>query len=163
MKLKKQKSVFLYPKTPYNFDASMHKPSHFPSPDVLWQKGIKWETMLWKNKKLGLKFENKGSVAKPKVKLTIYASNKVDSDFVNSFVGEIKHRLNLDLDLKDFNQRFKSNPQLGLIIKKWKGMGPLNYSSLYEYLIIGIILQNCTVKRSVQMMEALFKNYGSLF
>lgn len=162
MRFKKQKSVFLHPKAPYNFDASMHKPSHFPTPDVLWQKGIKWQTMLWENKKLGLRFENKGGVVKPKVKLTIYARSKINNDFVNDLVKEIKYRLSFDLDLKDFNQRFKSDSQLGPIIKKWKGLRPLNYSSLYEYLIIGIMLQNCTVKRSIQMMKDLFINYGTL-
>jgi N-glycosylase/DNA lyase len=32
--------------------------------------------------------------------------------------------------------------------------------SLYEYLVIGIVLQNCTVRRSVNMMQVLFENYG---
>jgi 3-methyladenine DNA glycosylase/8-oxoguanine DNA glycosylase len=162
MKLKKQKSVFLYPKAPYNFDASMHKPGHFSTPDVFWQKGTKWQTMLWQNKKLGLKFEDKGTVAKPKVKLSIYSAGKVDDDFASNLVKELKYRLRFGLDLKEFNRHFKSDPQLGPIIKKWRGLRPLNYSSLYEYLIIGVMLQNCTVRRSIQMMEALFKKYGTL-
>jgi 3-methyladenine DNA glycosylase/8-oxoguanine DNA glycosylase len=39
-------------------------------------------------------------------------------------------------------------------------MRPLNCNSLYEYLIIAIVLQNATVRRSVQMMQALFEAYG---
>ena len=41
-------------------------------------------------------------------------------------------------------------------------MRPLNYSSLYEYLITAIVLQNATVRRSVNMMQALYDQYGTL-
>lgn len=41
-------------------------------------------------------------------------------------------------------------------------MRPGHPSSLYEYLIIGIVLQNATVRRSVQMFKALLENYGTL-
>lgn len=34
--------------------------------------------------------------------------------------------------------------------------------SLYEFLVITIVLQNTTVKRSVYMLQALFNNYGTL-
>jgi 3-methyladenine DNA glycosylase/8-oxoguanine DNA glycosylase len=40
-------------------------------------------------------------------------------------------------------------------------MRPLNYSSLYEYLVIAIVLQNATVRRSVSMMQALLEDYGT--
>lgn len=40
-------------------------------------------------------------------------------------------------------------------------MRPGHPSSLYEYLIIGIVLQNATVRRSVQMFQALLEHYGT--
>jgi 3-methyladenine DNA glycosylase/8-oxoguanine DNA glycosylase len=40
-------------------------------------------------------------------------------------------------------------------------MRPGHPSSLYEYLIIGIVLQNATVRRSIQMFKALLENYGT--
>ena len=40
-------------------------------------------------------------------------------------------------------------------------MRPGHPSSLYEYLIIGIVLQNATVRRSVQMFKALLESYGT--
>jgi 3-methyladenine DNA glycosylase/8-oxoguanine DNA glycosylase len=42
------------------------------------------------------------------------------------------------------------------------GMRPMHYGSLYEYLNVAIVLQNATVRRSVNMLQALFENYGSL-
>jgi 3-methyladenine DNA glycosylase/8-oxoguanine DNA glycosylase len=41
-------------------------------------------------------------------------------------------------------------------------MKPLNHNSLYEYLIIAIVLQNAAILRSVNMMQALFESYGTL-
>lgn len=38
----------------------------------------------------------------------------------------------------------------------------MSYSSLYEYLIIAIVLQNAPVRRSVSMMQALLEAYGTL-
>jgi 3-methyladenine DNA glycosylase/8-oxoguanine DNA glycosylase len=162
MKLKKNRSIKLTPIAPFNFNPSLHKPSHFPSADSYWKPGTRWQTMLWQKKKLGLKFENQGTVNKPKVKLTVWSYKPLSDQFLDSLITEIDYRYSFGLDLKEFNQKFSHDSQLGPIIEKWKGMRPLNYSSLYEYLIIGLMLQNCTVKRSVQMMQVLFENYGTL-
>ncbi|RPI26812.1 MAG: hypothetical protein EHM70_18540 [Chloroflexota bacterium] len=61
-----------------------------------------------------------------------------------------------------FYQRFEADPELCPILAKWRGMRPLNYSSLYEYLMIAIVLQNATVRRSVNMMQVLLETYGTL-
>ncbi len=162
IKLKLQKTVRVKPTKPFNFDATFHKPDHFASGDNLWEPGIRWQTWNWQGKKLGIKFVNLGTITNPLVEIKIYAKNKFKKDFVNSLLDEIKYRYNFDLDLKPFYKEFKDDKILGSIIKKWRGMRPGHPSSLYEYLIIGIVLQNATVKRSMQMLQALFENYGSL-
>ena len=78
-----------------------------------------------------------------------------------TLLDEINYRYGFQEDFSEFNERFKDDPQLGPIIKKWPGMRVMSLQSLYEYLVIGIILQNCTVKRSVNMMQVLFENYGT--
>ena len=109
----------------------------------------------------GLKIENKGTVSKPQIALSVWSKKALGQKFQDGLINEINHRYNLQCDLLDFNRRFRSDPQLGPVIKKWRGMR-LNCGSLYEYLIIAIILQNATVRRSVNMMQALFENYGTL-
>ena len=64
--------------------------------------------------------------------------------------------------MRGFYKAFKNDKVLAPIIKKWKGMRPGHPSSLYEYLIIGIVLQNATVRRSIQMFQALLENFGEL-
>lgn len=71
------------------------------------------------------------------------------------------NRCNLRLDLGAFYARFQADPQLGPALARWPGMRPSAFASLYEYLIIAIVLQNATVRRSVQMMQALFEAYGT--
>jgi len=162
IKLKLQKTVKIKPTKPFAFDSTFHKPDHFTSGDNLWQQGIRWQTWNWQKTLLGIKFVNKGTINNPIVAIKIYAKNKLNKEFINSLINEIKYSYNFDLDLKDFYKKFKNNKILSLIIKKWKGMRPGHPSSLYEYLIIGIVLQNASVKRSVQMFQALLENYGKL-
>ncbi len=161
-KLKLQRIVKVKPTKPFDFDSTFHKPDHFTSGDNLWKTGIRWQTWNWQGKKLGIKFIDCGTVMNPLITIKIYAKNKLAKDFVNSLITEIKYLFNLDLDLKPFYKQFKSNKRLSPIIKKWRGMRPGHPSSLYEYLIIGIVLQNATVRRSLQMFQVLLENYGSL-
>ena len=160
--LKKVKTLELAPTAPFNFDATFHKPDHFTSGDNFWEPGIRWQTWNWEGKLLGLKFINQGKVTVPKISVEIYFSSELETAFIDSLVKEIEYRYNLRLDLTDFYCRFKTDKILGPIMEKWRGMRPGHPSSLYEYLLIGIVLQNATVKRSIQMFRALLENYGIL-
>jgi len=159
--LRAKRSLEIVPTAPFNFDATLHKPDHFPAADTRWEPGTRWQTMLWRGKPLGLRFENKGTVARPRIALSIWSARQLDPDFISRLTNEIIYRYNLQLDLTEFYSRFKSHPTLGPVVRKWRGMRPLNYSSLYEYLIIAIVLQNATVRRSVNMIQALLENYGT--
>jgi 3-methyladenine DNA glycosylase/8-oxoguanine DNA glycosylase len=159
--LKAKHVIELYPAAPFDFDATLYNPSHFPTADHEWQPGIRWQTLLWQKQRLGLKFENQGTVDRPKITLSIWSKEKLDRQFVKGLTDEITYRYNLQLDLAEFNRRFEHDPHMGPIIDRWRGMRPLNYSSLYEYLIIAIVLQNATVRRTVQMMQALYERYGT--
>jgi 3-methyladenine DNA glycosylase/8-oxoguanine DNA glycosylase len=157
-----KRGVELIPTAPFNFDATLHKPDHFPSADNAWEPGVRWQTMLWQGERLGLKFENRGDVDQPKVSLSIWSAETLSQDFIEKLAEEINYRYNFLFDLADFYRSCGTDAQLSRVIDKWRGMRPLNYGSLYEYLIIAIVLQNATVRRSVNMLQALFENYGSL-
>ena len=118
--------------------------------------------MLWQGIFLGLTFENQGTIDQPKIALSVWSPNKLDSKFFHGLTSEIAYRYNLQLDLTEFTQNFSGDQQLGPIIGKWRGMKPMNCNSLYEYLIIAIVLQNASVRRSVNMMQVLFEKYGTL-
>jgi 3-methyladenine DNA glycosylase/8-oxoguanine DNA glycosylase len=158
--LNKKTSVILEPKAPYNFDANFHKPSHFPSSDNAWEQGMCWITMVWGRKKLGLRFEDEGTIDNPKIKLTAYSQKELSKEYVKNLIPEIRWRFNFDQDISEFCNRFENDEFLGPIIRKWKGMKPIAANSLYETLTVYLVLQNATVRRSVQMLENLFNKFG---
>lgn len=162
MKLKIVETVEIVPTSPFHFDATFFKPAHFPSGDTKWQPGKRWQTMLWQGHKLGLIFANTGTAGKPKVGVKIFSPKPFATEYLHALKGEITWRFNLDLNLTDFYQAVGRDPLLKPLIKKFSGLRPMHAGSLYEYLIIDIVLQNATVKRSVTMMQNLFETCGTL-
>jgi len=156
-----QKVAKIKPTKPFAFDPTFHKPDHFTSGDNYWEPGVRWQTWNWRGKCLGIKFSNNGTLSNPLVEIKIYAKDKLSPDFVGSLIEEIKYLFNLNLDLSDFYKIFSKDKALAPILKKWRGMRPGHPSSLYEYLIIGVVLQNAPVRRSIQMFKALLENYGT--
>lgn len=153
-------STILKPVAPYNFDATIHKPSHFPSSDNEWEKGKYWITMIWEGKYLGLKLENKGTTIKPKIKLIVYSEKSLPKEFKENLVSEIEWRFNFKSDISDFDKKIKKEKNSHSLFKKWRGMKPVAANSLYETLVIYIVLQNATVRRTHQMLENLFNRFG---
>ncbi len=158
-------AVDLVPTAPFAFDATFHKPDHFTSGDNCWQPGTRWQTWRWRGEPLGLVFRRTGSVDQPGLRVDVYetsaSGHAPDAAFVASLAAEIRYRYNLDLDLAPFYRAFESDPVLGPVLARWRGMRPGHPSSLYEYLMIGIVLQNATVRHSIQMFQALLERFGT--
>ena len=110
----------------------------------------------------GLKFINNGSVTKPRMKVKIYSDNIISDGSFDIIIQEIRWRFNFDMDVSNFCEEFKRDKLLGPIIEKWKGMKPLAAHSLYEIIVIYLLLQNTTVRRSVSMLENLFEQFGRI-
>ncbi len=160
MKLEKIGVREILPVAPFDFDATFHKPDHFTSGDNSWEPGIRWQTWNWQGKQLGLKFVRHGAALEPGILVELYYQHALDDALIDTLVGEIRYRYNLDCDLSAFYAAFADDPVLGPITRRWRGMRPGHPSSLYEYVVIGIVLQNATVRRSVQMFQALLEQYG---
>ena len=97
----------LFPKPPFNFDATVYVPHHFPEPDFEWKKGICWQTMNFQEKLLGIKMENEGTVNKPKIRLTIYSKKKLTKEEIESIVNEISFRYGFNEDISEFCNKFE--------------------------------------------------------
>lgn len=161
MKLKNRGTVEIIPTSPFHFDATFFKPAHFTTNDRRWQPGKRWQTLLWRGKKLGTIFENTGTAKEPRVGVQIFSQGKLSPEFTESVKEEIIWRYNLNLDLNHFYNEAGEDPLLKPLLRKFRGLRPMHHGSLYEYLIIAIVLQNATVKRSVNMMQNLFEHYGA--
>ena len=162
LKLNKRNSLEISPTPPFNFDGTVYAYPHFPTPDFEWQKGTCWQTMNFKEELLGIKLENKGTTNRPKIKLRIFSKKKLGRQGIKDILDELNWRYGFNEDISEFLKRFKSDKFLMAAMKNWKGMRLNCSNSLYELLIIAIVLQNATIRRTVQMMNTLFEKFGTL-
>ncbi|UCB43447.1 MAG: hypothetical protein JSV77_02035 [Dehalococcoidales bacterium] len=161
MILNRTNALEIIPSAPFAFDPTFHKPDHFTSGDNIWEPGTRWQTLNWQGIPLGLKFANSGTVDNPQIMLELFSEAQLPRHVIDSLVGEIRYRYNIDLDLTGFYWSSQKDTVLAPIIQRLRGMRPGHSGSLYEYLIIAIVLQNATVRRSVQMFQVLLENYGT--
>lgn len=160
LKLEKSVEACIHPRKPFHFDATMHKPSHFPSSDNYYEKGRFWFTTYFLSRQLGIRILDFGSIDEPAVKASIYSEEPLEDEEMQATLNEVKWRFDMDADLSDFYNRFEKDALLQPIFERWRGMRVKACQSLYEFLVIAVVLQNAPVRRSVQMMENLFNAYG---
>lgn len=158
MKIKKE--IFIRPKAPYNFDATVFKPAHYPSPLEVYEEGKFWFAMRLKNGIYGVKMENMGMINSPKIKITIFSKKALTEKERKEITDELNFRFEFDRDISGFYKKFKQDKVLSPFLKKWQGMRGSCANDLYGLLMIGIFLQNTVVKRTVQMTKDMLEKYG---
>jgi len=161
--LKNKKTFRLKPTPPFHFDGTFYKPSHFPNELKLedWQPGKYWQPLRVGEKLYAFKAENKGNLGKPEMKITIYSLEEITNEEEELLKQEIIWRFELSADLKEFNKLAKKEKRFYPVFRKWLGMRNTSEYTLYELLIIAIVLQNATVRRSQQMLDALIGEFGT--
>jgi 3-methyladenine DNA glycosylase/8-oxoguanine DNA glycosylase len=151
----------LTPTSPFDFDGTVFRPDHFPSTDIHWEPGVLWQTLRWGHKNFGLRLQDLGSNTRPKIRATIFAEQKPSGPTTQSILKEVYWRFDLrSAGVPRFVKRFRNDRIIGPAIRRHPGMRLKSGSSLYEYLVITVMLQNTTVRRSVSMLQALFERYG---
>jgi hypothetical protein len=159
--LKERASRTLTPTSPFDFDGTVFRPDHFPSQDMVWEPGVCWFTMRWNHENFGVRLENLGTIGHPKIEVGIFARRKPAHYRVEEMLREIRWRFDLDsTGVPKFVSRFRKDRYVGPTIKRHPGMRLKSGCSLYEYLVITVMLQNTIVRRSVSMLQALFEKYG---
>jgi len=161
MALSTSHEIELRPTAPFHFDGTMRKPSHFPSGGSIWEPGTLWVTQRMGDDLIGLKLQNAGTVDVPLVRLMIFADHPLTTDEITAVCDEVADNFDLYVDLAPFNAILQRDELMQPVLSRWRGMR-ITGSSLYESLIIYIVLQNATVRRSVQMLDNLFRVYGTL-
>ena len=150
----------LYPVPQFNFEGIFHKSYHFPSSDVYSQNMTFWQTFRINEKVYGIKMKGTRDVDNPVVERVIYSRTPLSDSIASEILSEIEYRFDMKTDLNEFYNEFGSNDILAPVIERWRGMRISAHESLYEFLVITTVLQNATVRCSVQMLKNLFKKYG---
>lgn len=159
--LLREKFVFwVAPKPPFSFKGTVYNPSHFPAPTELYETGKFWQTLRFGGKVLGMMMEDKGTPRHPKLYILFFSPRPLLKSFQEKLKEEIKYRFQLDWDPAEFNGSFSKDRLLGPVLKRWRGMRSKCGYSLYESLMIYLVLQNATVRRTVKMLENLLGKFG---
>ncbi len=153
--------VDLFPTSPFDFESTVHKPSHFPASNSLFEEGCYWFTLRFDEQVFGIKLTNAGATEQPKLNLAVFSAFDIPEAQLKRIVSELEFRFDLKADLEAFYQDCGQDAMLKPALERWRGSRDSNINSLYEYLVIATVLQNTTVRRSVQMSENLFAAYGS--
>lgn len=157
VKLTNKTSFKITPIMPFHFDGTFHKPSHFEDKLSDWELGKYWQTLRIGEKIYGAKIEDQ----KSNVLVTIFSENKITKQEIKSVKNEVIWRFGLHEDLSEFNKLASRDKRFYPIFKKWLGMRNSSAHSLYELLIIAVLLQNATIRRTVQMTEVLLDKFGT--
>lgn len=152
--------LILNPSAPFNFDGTLQKPSHFPSSDILYEPGCYWQSMQFEGDVYGIRMADSGSIDKPQIKLSIYSDKETPPAQLQRIANEIEYRFDMKANLTEFYLDCQRDELIRPILERWRGMRVSTGTSLYEFLIVTTVLQNATVRRSVQMFENLFNEYG---
>src|SRR3989344_1980213 len=102
VELKHKTSIEVRPKEPYNFDATVFKPSHYPDPLKIYETGKYWFTMRFENKIYGIKMESVGTTGKPKIKITIFSGSKITTEESKKVTDELDFRFEFSRDISGF-------------------------------------------------------------
>jgi 3-methyladenine DNA glycosylase/8-oxoguanine DNA glycosylase len=155
-KLNKQVILYLEPKIPFNFRGTFIKPSHFPSKIVLFGKDRIFQSIEIGGNLFGLEIFD----CQPKIGINVFSKGRISEKTKDIIGREIAFRYNVDGDVSEFLKKFQQDELLSGPISRWAGMRPSIAYSLYGFLMVATVLQNATVKRTVQMMDALLQKYG---
>src|SRR5438874_8422187 len=111
--LRRRATIDLDPVPPFAFDATFHKPDHFPTRDTAWEAGTRWQTMRLGGHLLGLRIED----APPRVRVTVFAQTRLPDELPARLAGEVAWRANLGLDLTDFERRARRDRDLAPVVE----------------------------------------------
>jgi len=161
IKLNNKSSLEISPIAPYNFDATVFKPSHYPDSLKIYEKGKYWFALKLNDRIYGIKLKDKGTINHPKIKIDIFSNLKLSQEEINNIINELNFRFEFNKDISDFFKKFKNDKILSRFIKKWYGMHSSCSQDLYGLMMISIFLQNTIIKRTVQMTNAMLEKYGT--
>jgi 3-methyladenine DNA glycosylase/8-oxoguanine DNA glycosylase len=157
----KRAAAQIFPAAPFHFDGTFHKPSHFPAPLEAWEPDRYWQTLRVGGSLYGVRIENGGSIAEPALRVSIFSDRQVTAPDREIVRRELVWRFDLDTALRAFGRLARQDRRIQGVWRRLRGMRDSSANSIYELLVIAILLQNATVRRTVQMMDALLEAFGT--
>src|SRR5713101_1882603 len=144
--LQRRATLRIRPTSPFHFDGTFHKPSHFPAPMQAWQTGRFWQALRVGRRLYGVQIDDVGTNSEPGLRVSLFDNRDVSQRDLDLLRSELVWRFDLDTNLSEFARLAQKDQRFRAVFRRWRGMRDSCFNSIYELLVIAILLQNATVR-----------------
>ncbi|MDA4131768.1 MAG: hypothetical protein OK454_01405, partial [Thaumarchaeota archaeon] len=162
MRLQRRAQFEIAPIPPFNFGLTVRKPAGwdlFTSEEVYEDETL-WTGIRYEGRTVGLKIQSRGTLQKPRVMVGVYAGREISRLDAEGLRGTLAVCLGAEQDLKEFYDFAEKDGILKHVVESLYGMHDTQGVSLFNSVILSICLQMARLKRSLEMMEAIDREYG---
>jgi 3-methyladenine DNA glycosylase/8-oxoguanine DNA glycosylase len=162
MRLQRRAQFEIAPTPPFNFRLTVRKPAGWDlfTSDEVYEEETLWTGIRYDGRTVGLKIQSRGTLQKPRVVVGVYAERKISSLDAEGLRGTLAVCLGAEQDLKEFYDFAKKDGILKHVVESLYGMHDTQGVTLFNSVILSICLQMARLKRSLEMMEAINREYG---
>lgn len=144
---------------PFSFKATVHKPSHFPTPlEFFADPDTYYFATYVHDEQVGVRVR---AVQPDEVELTVYAPGGQLAGSAADAERELARRMGFLVDLSGYWDIWTGDPLLSSLSAELAGARPAMPHSLYGFLMICVMLQNTSIRRTVHMLQALLDRFSS--
>jgi 3-methyladenine DNA glycosylase/8-oxoguanine DNA glycosylase len=146
---------------PFRFTTKVRKPSRFPTPLEIFDGDSRYLFMTEvAGKMIGCEIADDRGTS---VRVRLHLAEGEDVQDADAVLREVERRLGLDADLHGLPDLWRADPLLSTLPRELLGGRPSAPHSLYAFLMLCVVLQNTSVRRRVQMMDALISRFAHQF
>jgi DNA-3-methyladenine glycosylase II len=162
MKLGRMSRFEIVPAAPFDFELTVRKPagwSLFNGGEIYEKKTI-WTATRISKRLVGLKLRSIGTVAKPRILVTLFTASHISKQEKLDFKRLLKTLLSADQDLREFYGMARKDRILKHVVEDLYGMHDTQSAYLFNSVVLSICLQMAKMDRSVKMMGAITRFFG---
>ncbi len=133
------------------------KPSHFPTRLEIHAKGIAWRTFVVEGRAVGVRIEDRKTVWA----CTVFAvPREWTEDLRGALLKRLRAAYGLDDDDRGFVRFCAEDARLSRLAGPCAGMRGSCPENVFELAVLAILLQNTTMRRSRDMLDAVLRLSG---
>jgi len=148
---------------PYDFLPTVHKPAGWSllTPFEIFEDRTLWTGMRRDlGETFGLKLRSVGTVEKPEIFCEVYSREKLTVEEKERLLGVVTWALSVEEDVREFYALADHDLLVKALVEDLYGMRRTKRPDIFPSLILAVALQMAPIRRSLQMMNLLIKNYG---
>jgi 3-methyladenine DNA glycosylase/8-oxoguanine DNA glycosylase len=152
----------IVPAVPFDFELTVRKPagwSLFNAGEIYERKTL-WTATRLSKRLVGLKLRSIGTVAKPRILVTLFTASGISKQEKLDFKRLLKTLVGADQDLREFYGMARKDRILKHVVEDLYGMHDTQSAYLFNSVVLSICLQMAKMDRSEKMMTAITKLYG---